>query len=514
MCHKKEKPEMKRKIVALVGCLIIVTVIMFGTASAEIRPERPSVGIFTGGYVFDFFQDIKHSPVFGLRAGYDLTDRWGLEGVFDYVRSENDLSKEDVNAYVYRLESLYYLMPDSRFVPFAAIGVGGITVAPDSSKSRNDIIADYGLGVKYFLSDRFSLRGDVRHIIDFNEDDFTYNHFEYTFGLTLHLGSGSKKTEPVKAAAITPPPVFIDSDRDGVSDKLDQCPYTPAGVLVDVNGCPKVTTKDSDGDGVDDQFDKCPNTPAGVSVDANGCPRDSDGDGVADYIDKCPNTPVGVTIDVNGCPKDSDGDGVADQLDKCPNTPVGVTIDATGCPKDSDGDNVADYLDKCPNTPAGATVDANGCPKDSDGDGVADYLDKCPDTLSGVKVDVTGCPIGEDKISIDLLIEFETGKDNIRPKYVEELRKVGDIMKSHPRTTAMIEGHTDNVGSDASNLKLSQRRADSVRKYLISHYVIEASRLTAKGYGESEPKADNSTKEGKARNRRVLATITQAKTNP
>jgi len=121
--------------------------------------------------------------------------------------------------------------------------------------------------------------------------------------------------------------------------------------------------------------------------------KDSDGDGVPDKIDKCPNTPAYATVDANGCPFDTDGDGVPDYHDKCPNTPKDVKVDSVGCPIDSDGDHVPDYLDKCPNTPKGAKVDAVGCPVDSDGDGVPDYLDKCPFTPKGTKVDAQGCPI-------------------------------------------------------------------------------------------------------------------------
>jgi len=91
-------------------------------------------------------------------------------------------------------------------------------------------------------------------------------------------------------------------------------------------------------------------------------PADSDRDGVIDTLDRCPGTPAGVVVDGNGCPIDSDKDGVADYLDQCPNTPAGAPVDSKGCPLDSDKDGVADYLDKCPNTPAGTAVNANGCP--------------------------------------------------------------------------------------------------------------------------------------------------------
>jgi OOP family OmpA-OmpF porin len=89
---------------------------------------------------------------------------------------------------------------------------------------------------------------------------------------------------------------------------------------------------------------------------------DADGDGVADADDRCPDTPAGVAVDVRGCPPDEDQDGVWDAKDRCPGTVRGIAVDAHGCPKDSDGDGVPDSLDKCPGTAAGARVDIKGCP--------------------------------------------------------------------------------------------------------------------------------------------------------
>ena len=92
-------------------------------------------------------------------------------------------------------------------------------------------------------------------------------------------------------------------------------------------------------------------------------PVDSDNDGVSDDLDRCPGTKAGVRVDANGCPLDADGDGVADNQDRCPGTPANVAVDAVGCPLDKDRDGVADYLDQCPNTPVGSIVDAKGCPQ-------------------------------------------------------------------------------------------------------------------------------------------------------
>ena len=125
--------------------------------------------------------------------------------------------------------------------------------------------------------------------------------------------------------------------------------------------CPPPPVGDSDGDGVTDDMDQCPGTPQGVTVDAAGCPLDLDGDGVPDYLDHCPATPANVEVDAVGCPLDSDGDGVPDYKDQCPGTPVGVKVNAMGCPMDADNDGVLDDVDECPKSPRGAKVDKKGC---------------------------------------------------------------------------------------------------------------------------------------------------------
>lgn len=102
-----------------------------------------------------------------------------------------------------------------------------------------------------------------------------------------------------------------------------------------------------------------------------------------------------------------------------------------------------------------------------------------------------------------VFVHFDTNKSDIKPKYTEDLNKLGEFLKDFPKSKGEISGHTDNVGSDKYNLKLSQRRAASVKKYLEKNYSIASERITTEGYGESKPVASNKTKAGKAQNRRI-----------
>lgn len=171
---------------------------------------------------------------------------------------------------------------------------------------------------------------------------------------------------------------------------------------------------------------------------------------------------------------------------------------------DTDGDGVPDDRDLCPGTPPGTAVDARGCPlppPDSDGDGVPDNADACPDTPRGLQVDARGCAI---KAQVLVLrdINFEFNKSVLTTDARLALDKIAAGLRGQPTMEVRIEGHTDSVGSDAYNLRLSKARAEAVRTYLMQRG-IATNRMTSEGYGESKPVADNNTEEGRAMNRRV-----------
>jgi OOP family OmpA-OmpF porin len=188
-----------------------------------------------------------------------------------------------------------------------------------------------------------------------------------------------------------------------------------------------------------------------------------------------------------------------------PKAAAPAVVAAPPVEQDSDKDSVPDSRDKCPGTPPGTSVGKDGCPLDSDQDGVPDYLDKCPGTPSGVAVGKDGCPVPPEKVSITLAIEFDTGKADIKSKYHEEIGKVAAFLREYPTATGTVAGHTDNIGKEAMNQELSQRRAESVKNYLVQKFGIDPARLSAKGYGMARPIADNKTAEGRQKNRRIEA---------
>ncbi len=276
-----------------------------------------------------------------------------------------------------------------------------------------------------------------------------------------------------------------DADQDGIRDAEDRCPQDPEDLdgFEDIDGCPDL---DNDKDGVVDLKDKCPNDAEDLDgfEDENGCPDyDNDKDGVPDSADQCPLVPEDIDDfeDKDGCPDDdNDRDGIPDSLDHClmdPEDRDGFQ-DNDGCPDvDNDLDDVPDSVDRCPDVPG--EVDNDGCPKEK---ARAKEIKRGRVILRGVNFQFGSAVLTGDSYAI--------------------LDRVYESLVEWPEIKIEIRGHTDSVGGNIANKRLSRKRAEAVRNYLVSKG-ISPERLAAEGYGEDEPIADNTTAEGRAMNRRV-----------
>lgn len=451
------------------------------------------------------FGGLSVSRYLSTHLGISLLATKGRVGFnSDSGRYSTDISTATINL------RFHLLGPLSPVRPYLFAGAGLILFDKNlniTEKKLDYAAPSFGGGINFKLSPDLMLNlqetfmysnEDKRDKIEAKGNDAYLFHM---VGLTFNFGK------------------MKDADNDGVNDRMDKCPNTPAGVAVDKTGCPL----DRDKDGVADYLDACPDV-AGLEI-LKGCP-DTDGDGIADSEDRCPG--LAGPANLKGCP-DTDKDGVADIDDRCPNTPAGYKVNATGCQMDNDNDGVLNEDDRCPNLAGPASL--KGCP-DTDNDGIADIDDRCPNlagpaSLKGCPdTDNDGVPDMDDRCpntkgtiankgchemtkeeikkitQIASKIFFETNSAKLKTASLAQLNELTAILKKYESANLVIEGHTDSQGNDEFNFNLSQKRTESVKVYLMGKGIME-SRLTATGFGETNPIADNKTATGRAKNRRV-----------
>ncbi len=469
---------MKKSLVALAA----LTAVGFcsSAALAENREGAVNITPVIGGYHFDGIQGIDASVLVGLKAGYNLTDRIGLEGLFHYVRTtEYGLTKgngDNLDVYNYRLEALYSMFPKSSFVPHLAVGYGGIRYSSNTGYGYFDTgVLSYGLGAKYFLNDTIALRGDLRQLV-IDRGPTVYN-YEYTLGLNFQFGGVSKAAKPVEVAAAPKKAAAAPAPAPAPAPKV-------------VEPAPKVVE---------------PVPPAPVAVAPKQAPA------VVPVPVVVPAPAPTATLAANPASVEKSSSSTlnwsAQNSSECsilpgigPVKPVGSMVVSPA--------NSTTYKLACKGNggvaESSATVNVVQPPLDSDNDGVTDEFDKCPNTPKGTKVDKDGCPVIECK-SVTLSITFETNSAEIKERHHDELNIVAEKLAKFPKSTTVIEGHTDNVGSAGANKKLSQKRADSVKKYLVSVKGIDGKRIAAKGFGDTKPIDSNKTEDGRRNNRRVEA---------
>ena len=442
--------------------------------ASDNQSQKFVISPFAGGYLFEGNQTFGGDPIFGLNLGYNFSEHWGVR--LGGAHGQLQHAFLDPNSFIENVEDIdgtigyadlkfsYPIL--NRFSPYFLIGAGALFLDLEQMDKKNFPFLKYGAGLSINLFEHFSLWGEFSHCLVYEDLEINgksekeyRNNAMYVGGFSVLLGKSTARSDK----KISGQKDYYAAEQNAPRDDI----------LYDVN----VKPWDSDGDGVNEQHDQCSGTPSGIKVDSNGCPLDQDEDGVFDYLDHCQQTGKYVKVDKYGCPKDSDSDGVYDMDDHCPDTPNQ------------------------------AIVDTKGCPMDPDNDGIYEGLDQCPDTKKGMKVDEKGCPILKKSLTVSLNITFQANSFEVNSKYFGELKKIANLMEQYPKSRLVIEAHTDSSGGRMANLKLSQKRADSVRHYLIDHFKLNPYRIEAVGFGEEKPIADNKTKMGRQKNRRAVAIL-------
>ena len=479
----------------------------FHYASGEVLKDNGDDGFGLGDVRF-----IPKLRLFGLGDGTGVGMALAVPVEFPTGKTEKFVGSDQVIANP-------KLIIEARTDGFRFSANGGVRFRPDkqtvgSLELQNEVTYGAGLGIN--LGDpSLELLGEIFGAAAISDvaDTSATNPLEALLGLRIHTAPGAVITlgggtgivadygSPVWRALLQLAWYNRDNDRDkdGILDDVDQCPDDPEDKdsFEDENGCPD---PDNDKDGILDVNDQCPMQPEDKDgfQDEDGCPDpDNDSDGILDTEDKCPNRPETVNNfqDADGCPDqiaDTDGDGIPDTSDRCPRDPEDKDgfEDEDGCPDpDNDKDGILDVNDRCPSEPE----TKNGF-EDEDG---------CPDTRPLTRVKIV-----KDKIVILEKVYFHTNKATIKKSSYDVLNEVAEVLRTNPSITGLrVEGHTDSRGSARYNKKLSQRRADSVRRFLIDHG-ISGDRLESVGFGEEEPIDTNKTREGRSNNRRVEFRIT------
>jgi OmpA-OmpF porin, OOP family len=444
--------------------LLFLFVIASTSTAGGIRPDSFTLSGIAGGYSFDGTQHLETRPVIGIRGGYNFTEYFGVEALFDYVPTESTRAGlGDANVYRYGGDFLLHFFPESKLVPYLAAGYGGITVDQDNRNTLNKGIFDYGPGVKYFLTDDLALRGDFRHLV-FKGNETLFN-YEYTVGLSYQFGG--KKPAPVPAPAPVAQP----------APEAAPAPEAPLEPLPAAEPTPE-------------RMKYCITMHIEFDIDKAEI-RPEYHDEVAkagDFMNKYPTT----TAVIEGHTDEVGSDEHNMQLSqRRAESVVKYLVEKFGI--DPSRLSAKGYGKTKP--VADNTTDA-GKQKNRRIEAIVDCV-----------LEVKELVQPPERLCVSMKVQFDTGKADIKPQYHDEIAKVGEFMKKYLTTTTVIEGHTDNVGGSQYNMKLSQERAEAMVNYLADNFGIERSRLSAKGYGFTRRIAYNNTAEGRQKNRRINAII-------
>lgn len=471
--------------------LLFIMLFLPLSAHAEILAGSVELSPFVGFNAFENRQNLHDMPVYGGRVGYNFTNQLGVEWTGEYIRSYvNDKNQtfnregqftsptDGVNVTMYHLDLLYHFLPQGKFNPFVTAGYGAAFYSPSiNSKNMSDV--DFGVGVKYWVADNIALRLDVRDNLIVDDQ---ISNIETTAGIVFRFGGKRaaaptsvvmNESSPTPTPAPTPaPPAVVAETHLKTEDVVTPVVQVPAS------------------EPTPEKMKYC--ISLNIEYDINKSDiRPQYRDEVArvgDFLNKYPTTSAVI-------------EGYSDE----------VGTDAYNMQlSQRRAESVVQYLvDNFGIVPTRLSARGYGKsrPIADNGTDAGKQKNRHIDAIIDCALDVKDLAPLPERLCMTLKVEFAADSAEIDPRYFGEVTKVGEYMKKYPTTTAVIEGHTDSVGDADFNLKLSQRRAESVVNFLVGKFGIERSRLTAKGYGSTRRVAYNNTAAGRQKNRRINAII-------
>jgi outer membrane protein OmpA-like peptidoglycan-associated protein len=578
ICSEK---NLAKTVFALIFILIVSASIpspVFAAVKSRSKPIPVTLGGFSltptiGGYFFAGSEQRDATQSYGLKAGYDIigksiADSLGIEGTLNYFTTKSKTDASDATGYLFRLDAIYPTIIAGKWMPFLAVGAGGIVIDSVSHADKSPLL-NYGAGLKYFLEDYLAVRADARHLVVYNNVN-TRNNFEIGIGMSYYFGKERKK-KPV------PPPA---TKKTSGIPALEDIAKTTGGKYDEVN---KPAVKDETPPGT-------PSPPLLLSLalsplvalesavmplfqaeaptesaKKDGTPAETPSKVFPQISESTAAEPCGYyTLSTGGSINRKKLEPLLGKLKAAGQQPVVV--------KETRDTDVYSLVSECGNTresamerqtqisrlvkdafiirgrksycvAAGSFQVKNNAMQELERlayNGIPVKVVKSRKALPVWRIN-SGCYADtrqaeeeaktvaahgivttiekyspgmavyeEQKVVRELTIEFDFDSYEIPPIYAAQLNEIADFLKSSPASSALIEGHSDNKGKKSYNLKLSIRRAQSVKTSLVKSG-IASNRIFIKGYGPTIPVADNATTEGRRNNRRAVTIVTKIK---
>jgi outer membrane beta-barrel protein len=502
---------MKKLLKGTLTGLLLVTLATPGFA--ENREGATTLSPYIGGYILDKEQPFESRPIFGLRAGYNFTEHIGAELHFGYSLTETKRSygSRETDQYRYGADILYHFMPESNLVPFVALG-GGLTNfdTPNTSLLPCSNIGQisYGGGLKYFVAPDIAFRGDVRHAILFN--DPANQNLEYSVGLTFQFGGKRKAAAPVVAEDVdtTKPTVIFTSPVNGAtnvsinqkanaafSEDMDPDTLTGKTFTVKQGSTPvsgAVTSTASTATFTpSNYFEK---DKAYTATITNGA-KDLSGNALARNHE---------WVFTTGPASDTTAPTVifTSPVDGATAAPVKQKVHAAFSENmDPASISAATFLVKQGNTTVPGKLTSSGSTATFTPSQNFERGKAYTATVTTGATDLAGNGMAKNYLwnftaysapkVLGVLATLENSHFDFNSAEISENGKTilnhnSKVLKDNPKMNIRIAGYTSAAGSEEYNQDLSERRAESVKAYLVKSGVND-NRLSTVGHGKSNP---------------------------